>query len=76
MPGCLASPLVTTTLKTLAMNAKLKLAALIAVSACDPDRWFSARASSRASASGVDHAAFRPPGDELVGVAVQLSRVV
>ncbi len=32
--------------------------------------------SRRASASGVDHAAFGPPGDELDGVAVQLSRVV
>ena len=32
--------------------------------------------SRRASASGGDHAAFGPPGDELVGVAAQLSRVV
>ena len=31
---------------------------------------------SRASASGGDHAAFGPPGDELDGVAAQLSRAV
>jgi RNA polymerase sigma-70 factor (ECF subfamily) len=39
----LASPLVTTTLTTLAMNAKLKLAALIAVLVCGPGLWLASR---------------------------------